>query len=138
MKCKNCNNDTTNLVFCSNECSRLFAYQSTQTEDGKRRRGKKNSQGTKTPTNLLDMSSRTVTKLIKRMGIGCCICGWKEATCDIHHIVPKKNGGTNDNTNLTILCPNHHRLIHEGAELPICSVTEHIGEEWRKHYYAHG
>lgn len=137
MKCKNCNKDTENLVFCTNECSRLFAYKSTQTDDGKRRRGKKNSQGTKIPKSILDMSPRTVSKLLRRMKISCCICSWNEATCDIHHIIPKKDGGTNDDTNLTILCPNHHRMIHDGKELPIKTVSEHIGEDWRTHYYAH-
>lgn len=44
----------------------------------------------------------------------CKICGWKEGRCDIHHIVERKDGGTNDITNLVLLCPNHHRLWHEG------------------------
>jgi len=137
IKCKQCGNDTENDVFCSNLCARNNCYETVLTEEGKRSRGKKNSQGTKNPENILDMSSRTVSKLIKRMKVGCCICGWNEALCDVHHIIPKKLGGTNDNNNLTILCPNHHRLMHEGAVLPIKSVRDHIGEEWRKFYYAH-
>lgn len=30
----------------------------------------------------------------------------------IHHIKPLKDGGTNDLKNLTVLCPNCHKLIH--------------------------
>ena len=137
IKCETCGNDTENSRFCSHKCSVIWNNTHCMTEDVQRSRGKKNSQGTKIPENLLDMSSRTVTKLIKRMKIGCCVCGWNEALCDVHHILPKKHGGTNENNNLTILCPNHHRLIHEGVNLPIKSVTEHVGEEWRKYYYAH-
>lgn len=137
IKCETCNSETSNQRFCSLRCTVVWNNKHSMTEETQRSRGKKNSQGTKIPNNLLDMSSRTVTKLIRRMNIGCSVCGWKDALCDIHHIVPRRKGGTNDNNNLTILCPNHHRLIHEGAELPIKSVTDHIGEEWRKHYYAH-
>lgn len=51
-------------------------------------------------------------KIIKRANLKCVICGWGESTCDIHHIVPKKNGGSNANDNLIIVCPNCHRIIH--------------------------
>jgi predicted restriction endonuclease len=44
----------------------------------------------------------------------CEICGWKEATRDIHHILPVSEGGTNELSNLIVLCPNHHRMIHRG------------------------
>lgn len=37
---------------------------------------------------------------------------WNKATCDMHHILPKKYGGTDDNSNLVILCPNCHRMVH--------------------------
>lgn len=137
INCEICSKETENSRFCSHRCSVIWNNRNSMTEAVQRSRGKKNSQGTKIPANLLDMSTRTVSKLIKRMKIGCSVCGWNEAQCDVHHILPKKNGGTNDNSNLTILCPNHHRMIHEGAILPIKSVTDHIGEEWRNHYYAH-
>lgn len=44
--------------------------------------------------------------------LSCCICGWQEATRDIHHIIPVSKGGTNDMSNLVVLCPNHHRMAH--------------------------
>lgn len=40
------------------------------------------------------------------------MCGWDEASCDIHHITPKKQGGTDEHNNLIIVCPNCHRKIH--------------------------
>lgn len=42
----------------------------------------------------------------------CAICGWKESTRDLHHIVPIANNGTNTDDNLITLCPNHHRMTH--------------------------
>lgn len=65
---------------------------------------------------ILDCSKRTITKILKRSNIGCSICGWNEATCDIHHIIPKKNGGADDNDNLIIVCPNCHRVIHSNKK----------------------
>lgn len=44
----------------------------------------------------------------------CAVCKWAEGRCDIHHIIERKDGGTNDISNLILLCPNHHRLWHEG------------------------
>jgi len=64
---------------------------------------------------LMDLSKRTISKIINRSGVGCSICGWKEAALDIHHIIYRKNGGTNDMKNLSLLCPNHHRMIHSNV-----------------------
>lgn len=61
---------------------------------------------------LMDLSSRTIPKIFKRAQIGCAICGWKESTGDVHHIVEKKNCGTDEISNLIYVCPNHHRIIH--------------------------
>lgn len=61
---------------------------------------------------ILDCSKRTISKILKRSNKGCAICGWNESTCDIHHIIPKSVGGTNDNSNLILVCPNCHRVIH--------------------------
>lgn len=63
--------------------------------------------------------------MLFRSGIGCAICGWNKAICDIHHIKHRKNGGTDDNTNLVILCPNCHREIHSG-------VSEYTEDDLRK------
>ncbi|MCU1370814.1 MAG: hypothetical protein JWO77_2008, partial [Ilumatobacteraceae bacterium] len=34
-----------------------------------------------------------------------------------HHIRRWRNGGNTDLTNLALLCPHHHRLIHHGWTL---------------------
>lgn len=40
----------------------------------------------------------------------CMICLWKEAPCDVHHILPHHKGGKNTIKNSIVLCPNHHKL----------------------------
>jgi predicted restriction endonuclease len=41
------------------------------------------------------------------------IWGW-DTIVDIHHIVPRRHGGTNALANLIALCPNHHRMADRG------------------------
>jgi 5-methylcytosine-specific restriction endonuclease McrA len=41
------------------------------------------------------------------------MCGWDETSLDIHHIVERKNGGSNEMSNLIAVCPNCHRKAHE-------------------------
>ena len=33
---------------------------------------------------------------------------------DVHHLQPREEGGRHDIDNLAVLCPCHHRLVHEG------------------------
>ncbi len=40
----------------------------------------------------------------------CKVCGYP--ITDMHHIVPKRYGGSDDADNLIALCPNHHRAFH--------------------------
>lgn len=35
-------------------------------------------------------------------------------TVDVHHIVPRSEGGTDEPSNLITLCPNHHRMADLG------------------------
>lgn len=44
----------------------------------------------------------------------CGLCGWDEAPCDVAHIIPRKNGGADTLDNVTMLCPNHHRMYDLG------------------------
>ncbi len=44
------------------------------------------------------------------IGQPCKICNYPIS--DIHHIIPKKFGGTDEIKNLVNLCPNHHRVFH--------------------------
>lgn len=60
-------------------------------------------------------SKSTQTRAIRRLfGMACMRCGWNEATTDTHHIRQKSAGGSHALSNLLILCPNCHRLAHEG------------------------
>ena len=66
-----------------------------------------NTQYQKLKRKLTELQKVRVKMLKER---SCEYCGWKETTCDIHHITPISEGGTNHSTNLITLCPNHHRL----------------------------
>ena len=59
---------------------------------------------------ILSVSKRTSSKILKRLHLGCCVCGWKEGSCDIHHIDGRKVENPDRHENLTLLCPNHHRM----------------------------
>lgn len=90
---------------------------------------------------ILDCSKRTTTKILKRAGAKCAICGWSESTCDIHHIIERKNGGTDSLDNLIIVCPNCHRVIHSNKKYTISYLktlsisNTFIG--WENYYNPH-
>jgi predicted restriction endonuclease len=88
-------------------------------------------------TSILDVSSRTASKILKRLGIGCCICGWKEASCDIHHIDGKKIPNANNHQNLTCVCPNHHRMFHNGKldKSQFVPLDKYFPDNWKDLYY---
>jgi DNA-directed RNA polymerase subunit RPC12/RpoP len=81
---------------------------------------------TKNIKSILDLSKRTVSKVIKRLKLSCFICGWDKAACDIHHIIPKKQGGSNKHNNLTYVCPNCHRLAHDGKITSFVTLQDKI------------
>lgn len=93
----------------------------------------------KDPQSLLDLSSRTVSKILYRAHCSCSICGWNESTCDIHHIVPKSKGGTNDADNLIIVCPNCHRVIHTTSRYSEEYLKSHSANKtfanWKDYYH---
>jgi hypothetical protein len=74
-------------------------------------------------------------KLSKRFweivrGIGCTACGFSTwpGILQFHHI--DKNRGDDSLTNLTILCPNCHRALHQKiASISYRSLAELLGEE---------
>jgi len=43
----------------------------------------------------------------------CYLCGF-DKVLNTHHIIPKSEGGSNDNKNKINLCPNCHALVHKG------------------------
>jgi len=91
----------------------------------------------KSPKSILDFSPRTVSKILKRLKVKCCICGWNEGACDIHHIRGRKIPDADSNSNLTVLCPNHHRLAHENKvdEKDLKNILDCVGDKWLECYY---
>jgi hypothetical protein len=89
------------------------------------------------PETILELSKRTVGKIIKRMNIGCSRCNWKEDTCDIHHIYGRKIDNPNKHENLSYLCPNCHRLAQSKKIKPeeLISLDNYIGDTWKQFYF---
>ncbi len=86
-------------------------------------------------SSILDVSKRTSHKILKRLNLGCSICGWNEAPCDIHHINGKKVKDANQHWNLTLLCPNHHRLAHNKKINNLISLEKYFPQNWNDFYY---
>jgi 5-methylcytosine-specific restriction endonuclease McrA len=91
---------------------------------------------TKSVASILDLSSRTVRKILQRLNVGCSRCGWHEGGCDIHHVHGRKIVNANVHSNLALLCPNCHRLVHEHKILPESLVTldHQVGDSWKDQY----
>lgn len=54
-------------------------------------------------------------KRIKERGDSCDNCGFDiQEVLDIHHIIPKALGGSDESDNKVTLCANCHRMIHAG------------------------
>lgn len=92
------------------------------------------------PKTILELSSRTSSKILKRLNKPCSICGWqppKNVALDIHHIIPISNGGNNEHKNLTYICPNCHRLAHYKIikEEEFINLEEYLKNEWLEYYY---
>lgn len=94
-----------------------------------------------TAKSLLDVSSRTTSKIITRMlddkKICCSICGWDKARGDIHHINGRKILDADNHKNLCYLCPNCHRLAHKGKlkKEELISLEVQIGNSWIDYFY---
>jgi predicted HNH restriction endonuclease len=86
---------------------------------------------------LFEVSSRTKYKILKRLKIGCSLCGWNESVCDLHHINGRKIPNCHNHNNLTYVCPNCHRKIHDGLveSSAIVTLEQQIGNKWRDEYY---
>lgn len=55
------------------------------------------------------------SRLFSLRGTECEIptCGFDDVL-EIHHLISRKAGGSDHPSNLIILCPNHHRMLHAG------------------------
>jgi hypothetical protein len=88
-------------------------------------------------SNILEPSSRTTSKIVKRLDLCCCVCGWKEGSLDLHHINGRKIENPNQHENLTVLCPNCHRLTHEGKieKDRLITLSSLLPQNWREVYF---
>jgi 5-methylcytosine-specific restriction endonuclease McrA len=52
--------------------------------------------------------------ILNRDNYTCQICGKKNIRLEVHHIIYRSQGGTNDENNLITLCEDCHNAIHDG------------------------
>ena len=55
-----------------------------------------------------------VRRLVQRRDRRCVVPGCRNRDCDIHHLRPRAEGVDHSPANLVLLCPAHHRAIHDG------------------------
>jgi hypothetical protein len=69
------------------------------------------------PTDIAPpLTQREKERVIRDVGTRCCYPRCREAIAlDVHHITPRSEGGSNRESNLIVLCPNHHRLARDGT-----------------------
>jgi HNH endonuclease len=88
---------------------------------------------------ILNVAKKTITKILKRAKQPCAICNWNETVCDIHHIISKKYGGSDNLENLIVVCPNCHRIIHSTRKYVIdflkTKSIEKVFPQWKDFYY---
>ena len=65
-----------------------------------------------------DIAPKTRREVLHRDGGKCTVPGCRSARfIEVHHIVPRSQGGSHDASNLTCLCDGHHKALHEGKLL---------------------
>jgi len=72
------------------------------------------SQTGKQPGHLSQHIRRKFKELaFKTYGEKCEVCDYS-LCIDVHHLISRSEGGKEEISNLSVLCPNHHREIHIG------------------------
>ena len=89
----------------------------------------------KDPKNIFELSTRTISKVFSRLYLGCSVCDWNEASCDLHHINGRKVPDANGHWNLCYVCPNCHRKIHAKKMCPLINLEKMIGNRWKEVYF---
>lgn len=85
------------------------------------------------PRCIFDLDNKLIRRILKYLNIGCCVCGWKEGTCDYHHVEGRKIKDADSEYNIAMLCPNCHRLIHEKkiSKDVLSPLSNVIGKRWK-------
>ena len=82
---------------------------------------------------IQDVAPRVVRFVKRRDGGRCCVPGCRSARyLEIHHVVPRAQGGSHTADNLTLLCDGHHRALHEG-KLSITGSAPKLEVRWMTH-----
>ena len=90
-----------NAITCSRICSNI------------NRKGTK--YGTGSVRSKRAIQWRLKEDLMKLRGPKCESCGYSHVEIlQVHHIIPKSKGGTNELDNIKLMCPNCHYLRHYG------------------------
>lgn len=107
-----------NQKYCSPKCCRMA-----ETERNIVKIAKRNA--------IQDKAKRENRNLIVAYGFKCAICGWRLPSneplkhgCQLHHIKHVSDGGTNNVSNLILLCPNCHKMAHSGF-IPESELRKH-------------
>jgi len=58
-----------------------------------------------------DIRARVLTRDGSRCTVGWLLGGACSETLDVHHIVPREEGGTDDEDNLMTACHRHHPMV---------------------------
>jgi hypothetical protein len=157
MKCEYCNEyhkgEYGSGRFCSTKCARAFSTKDkrdlinekirislTKISPDERKAAKHSYYERMTEaTSLMDMSKRTMVKILKRLKLPCSYCGWfiLGVVGDVHHIVEKRDGGLDTHDNLSYLCPNCHRCVHSKIieSKDLVTLEDYIGDSWKQYYY---
>lgn len=59
----------------------------------------------------MPFKKKDIDRLLAATGRRCCLCGSLH-NVQVHHIVPKEEGGANDYDNAIALCPTCHDRVH--------------------------
>ena len=63
-----------------------------------------------------DVPPATRRQVVRRHHNRCAVNGCRHCTwTDVHHVVPREDGGTHDPDGLVLLCSVHHKACHRGA-----------------------
>ena len=159
--CERCGNVMTEFFgtgrFCSVSCANTRVH-SKATKDKLAKAAKANSANrisssadnirvakvNQLPVSILDISKRTISKVVLRMQLPCSCCGIyvPGVVWDIHHITPKHLGGKDTTDNLTYICPNCHRICHTDINLlpnDLVSIEDFLKAknlDWKDYYFA--
>jgi hypothetical protein len=76
------------------------------------------------------MPRRPTDAILSRDGWRCTAPGCTARELEVHHIVYKSQGGSDDPSNLTSLCPFHHRMVVHGGRATLTG-TAPLGLHWR-------